>query len=140
MGQTQHRATEVAKTLSRFIKADLAEGLSLALIHRKFPGMTRDAILRVLDICKDEAMLEYERSQEVLATMQETTAGYAALFALLDLWRSQSEGQRRRISEASFELAETLDRLETQFAEASRYAGAELLANIHRQKHNLMRP
>jgi len=140
MGHIQHRATEVAKTLSRFIKADLAEGLSLALIHRKFPGMTRDEILRVLDICKDEATLEYERSQEVLASMQETTAGYTALFALLDLWRSQSEDQRRLISEASFELAETLDRLETQFAEASRYEGAELLANIHRQKHNLMWP
>jgi hypothetical protein len=48
MGQTQHRATEVAKTLSRFIKADLAEGLSLALIHRKFPGVTRDEILQVM--------------------------------------------------------------------------------------------
>ena len=140
MGQTQYRATEVAKTLSRFIKADLAEGLSLALIHRKFPGMTRDEILHVLDICKDEATLEYERSQEVLATMQETTAGYAALFALLDLWRAQSEEQRRLVGDASFELAETLDRLETQFAEASRYMGAELLANIHRQKHNLMWP
>ena len=140
MRQTQHRATEVAKTLSRFIKADLAEGLSLALIHRKFPGMTRDEILRVLDICKDEATLEYERAQEVLASMQETTAGYAALFALLDLWRSQSKEQRRLISEASFELAETLDRLEPQFAEASRYTGAELLANIPRQKHNLMWP
>ena len=29
MGQSQHRATEVAETLSRFIKADLAEDLSL---------------------------------------------------------------------------------------------------------------
>ena len=133
MGQAQYRATEVAKTLSRFIKADLAEGLSLALIHRKFPGMTRDEILRVLDICKDEATLEYERSEEVLATMQETTAGYAALFALLDLWRSQSEEQRRLISDASFELADTLDRLETQFTELSTYRGAELLANIGRQ-------
>jgi len=130
----------VAKTLSRFIKADLAEGLSLALIHRKFPGMTRDEILHVLDICKDEATLEYERSQEVLATMQETTAGCAALFALLDLWRSQSEEQRRLIKEASFELAETLDRLETQFAEAPRYHGAELLASLHRRKHDLMWP
>ena len=140
MGHSQHRATEVAKTLSRFIKADLAEGLSLALIHRKFPGMTRDEILHVLDICKDEATLEYERSQEVLATMQETTAGYAALFALLDLWRAQSEEQRHLISDASFELAETLDRLETQFAESSRCEAAELLANIHRRKHNLMWP
>ncbi len=133
MGQARHRATEVAKTLSRFIKADLAEGLSLALIDRKFPGMTRDEILRVLDICKDEATLEYERSQEVLASMRETTAGYAALFALLDLWRAQSEEQRQLISDASFELAETLERLETQFAEASRYMGPELLANLHRR-------
>ena len=140
MGHTQHRATEVAKTLGRFIKADLAEGLSLALLHRKFPGMTRDEILHVLDICKDEATLEYERSQEVLASMRETTAGYAALFGLLDLWRSQSEEQRQLIKEASFELTETLERLETQFAEASRYTGAELLANFHQQKHNLMRP
>jgi hypothetical protein len=140
MGQTQHRATEVAKTLSRFIKADLAEGLSLALIHRKFPGVTRDEILHVLDICKDEATLEYERSQELLVSMQETTAGYAALFGLLDLWRSQSEEQRRLIKEASFELTETLDRLETQFAQSSRCEGAEVLANIHRRKHNLMWP
>ena len=62
MGQTQYRATEVAKTLSRFIKADLAEGLSLTLINRKFPGMSREELLRVLAICKDEATLEYERS------------------------------------------------------------------------------
>ena len=109
----------MAKTLSRFIKADLAEGLSLALIHRKFPGMTRDEILHVLDISKDEATLEYERAQEVLASMRETTAGYAALFGLLHLWRSQSEEQRRLIKEASFELTETLDRLETQFAEST---------------------
>ena len=130
MGHTQHRATEVAKTLSRFIRADLAEGLSLALLHRKFPGMTRDEVLRVLDLCKDEATLEYERAQEVLASMRETTAGYAALFGLLDLWRSQSEEQRRLISDASFELAETLNRLETHFADSSRYAGAELLPNF----------
>lgn len=95
MGHTQHRATEVAKALGRFIKADLAEGLSLALLHRKFPGMTRDEILHVLDICKDEATLEYERSQEVLASMRETTAGYAALFGLL------TSGARNRKSSAS---------------------------------------
>ncbi len=130
MGHTQHRAIEVAKILSRFIKADLAEGLSLALIRRKFPGMTGDEILHILDICKDEATLEYERAQEVLASMRETTAGYAALFALLDLWRTQSEEQRHLIKEASFEVAETFDRLETQFAESSRYEGAELLANV----------
>ncbi len=140
MGQTQHRAIEVAKTLSRFIKADLAEGLSLALLHRKFPGMTRDETLRVLDICKDEATLEYERAQEVVASMRETTAGHAALLALLDLWRAQSEEQRRLISDASFEVAETLDRLETQFAESPRYPGAELLASLHQRKHDLMWP
>ena len=91
MGQTQHRATEVAKTLSRFIKADLAEDLSLAMINRKFPGISREDLLGVLAICQDEAALEYERSQELLASMRETTAGCAALFSLLDLWRSQSD-------------------------------------------------
>jgi hypothetical protein len=65
MGQTQHRATEVAKTLGRYIKADLAEGLSLALINGKFPGMTRDELSRVLAICKDEATLEYERTSQI---------------------------------------------------------------------------
>ena len=128
----------MAKTLSRFIKADLAEGLSLALIHRKFPGMSRDELLRVFDICKDEATLEYERAQEVLASMRETTAGYAALFALVDLWRSQSEEQRRLISEASFELAETLDRLQAQLTDLSSQKGAELLANFQRRKHTLV--
>ena len=137
MGQ-QYRATEVAKTLSRFIKADLAEGLSLALIHRKFPGMSRDELLRVFDICKDEATLEYERAQEVLASMRQTTAGYAALFALVDLWRSQSEGQRRLISEASFEVGETLDRLQAQLTDLPSQKGAELLTNFQRRKHTLV--
>ena len=131
-----HRTTEVANTLSTFIKADLAEELSLALIHRKFPGLTREELLRVLDICKDEATLEFERSQEVSASMQQTASGYAALFALLDLWRSQSEAQRRLISEASFDLAETLDSLERQFTKPSSYAGAKLPAYLRRQQHN----
>jgi len=139
MGQAHYRSTEVAKTLSRFIKADLAEGLALALIHRKFPGMSRDELLRVLDICKDEATLEYERSQELLASMLETTAGYAALFALVDLWRSHSEEQRRVISDASFELAETLDRLDAQLAAASTQKGPELLANLYKPTTALMR-
>jgi hypothetical protein len=139
MGQTQYRATEVAKTLGRFIKADLAEGLSLALIHRKFPGMSRDELLRVLDLCKDEATLEYERAQELLASMRETTAGYAALSALVDLWRSHSEEQRCVISEASFELAETLDKLEAQLAGASTQKGSELLANLYQPTTALMR-
>ena len=133
MGPTQHRATEVAKTLSRFIKADLADGLALALINRKFPGMSREELLRVLAICKDEATLEYERSQELLVSMRETTTGYAALSALVDLWRSQSEEQRLMISDASFELAETLDRLQAQFAASSRHKGWELLAKVTSQ-------
>ena len=101
MGQTQHRATEVAKTLGRYIKADLAEGLSLDLINRNFPGMTREELSRVLAICKDEATLEYERAQEMLMSMRETAAGYAALFALIELWRSQSEEVRSAIGQAS---------------------------------------
>ena len=116
MAQAQYRATEVAKTLSQFIKADLAEGLSLALIHRKFPGMSRDALLGVLEICKDEATLEYERSQELSASMRQTTVGCAALFALVCLWRLQSEEQRRQISDVSFALAESLERLQAQLA------------------------
>jgi hypothetical protein len=92
--------------------------------------MSQDELLHVLAICKDEAALEYERAQELLASMRETTAGYAALFALMDLWRSQSEVQRRLISDASFELAETLDRLKAQLEVSSRHAGAELLAHI----------
>ena len=103
MGQTQYRSTEVAKTLSRFIKADLADDLALALINNKFPGMSREELLRVFGICQDKATIEYERSQEVLASMRETTTGYAALFALVDLWRSQSEAQRRAISDANFD-------------------------------------
>jgi len=130
MGQTQYRATEVAKTLGRYIKADLAEGLSLALINRKFPGMTRDELSRVLAICKDEATLEYERAQEMLVSMRETTAGYAALFALVDLWRSQSEEVRSAICDASIDLAEALNTLQAQLAAAPAQKGAELLANL----------
>ena len=134
MGPTQHRATEVAKTLSRFIKADLAEDLSLTMINRKFPGMSREEVLRVLGICKDEATLEYERSQELLASMRETTTGYAVLFALVDLWSSHSEEQRRSIGLASSELATTLDKLQAQLAVSSRHKGWELLANFTSQR------
>ena len=133
MGQAHCRSTEVAKTLSRFIKADLAEDLSLAMINRKFPGMSREELLRVLATCQDEAVLEFERSQEVLASMRETTAGYAALFSLLDLWRSHSEEQRRVISDASSELANTLDKLQAQLAASSRHKSWELLANVTSQ-------
>jgi hypothetical protein len=130
MGQTQHRATEVAETLSRFIKADLAEDLSLAMINREFPGISHEDLLRVFAICQDEAVLEYERSQELLANMRQTTAGYAALFTLVDLWRSHSEEQRRLISDASSELADTLDQLNEYLAVSSRDKGWELLAKL----------
>jgi hypothetical protein len=130
MGQTQHRATEVAETLSRFIKADLAEDLSLAMINRKFPGISHEDLLRVFAICQDEAVLEYERSQELLANMRETTAGYAALVALVDLWGSHSEEQRRLISDASSELADTLDQLSERLAASSRDKGWEMLAKL----------
>jgi hypothetical protein len=62
IGQTQHRATEAAETLSRFIKADLAEDLSLAMINREFPGISREDLLRVFAICQDEAVLERART------------------------------------------------------------------------------
>jgi hypothetical protein len=130
MGQTQYRATEVAKALGRYIKADLAEGLSLDLINRNFPGITREELSRVLAICKDEATLEYERAQEMLMSMRETTAGYAALFALIELWRSQSEDVRSAIGEASAEFAEVLNRLQAQLAAAPTQKGSELLANL----------
>jgi len=130
MGQTQYRATEVAKTLGRYIKADLAEGLSLALINGKFPGMTRDELSRVLAICKDEATLDYERAQEMLMSMRETTAGYAALFSLIDLWRSQSEEVRSAIGQASTEFAELLNRLQAQLAAAPAQKDWQLLANL----------
>jgi hypothetical protein len=121
MGQTQYRATEVAKTLGRYIKADLAEGVTLALINRKFPGITREELSRVLAICKD---------QEMLASMRETTAGYAALFALVDLWRSQSDEVRSAISDASAEFAEALNRLQAQLQSAPVQKGSELLINL----------
>jgi hypothetical protein len=130
MGQTHHRAAEVAETLSRFIKADLADDLSLAMIDRKFPGLSSEELRRVFAICQDEAVLEYERSQELLANMRETTAGYAALFALVDLWRSHSEEQRRLVSDASSELADALDQLNERLAASSRDKGWELLANL----------
>ena len=130
MGQTHYRAIEVAEALSKFIKADLADDLSLAMIRRKFPGLSSEELLRVCAICQDEAVLEYERSQELLASMRDTTFGYAALFALLDLWRSHSEEQRRLISDASPALADALDQLNEQVAASSRDKSWELLANL----------
>ena len=100
------------------------------MIHRKFPGLSREELLRVFAICQDDAVLEYERSQELLANMRETTVGYAALFALVDLWRSHSEEQRRLISDASSELADTLDQLSEHLAASSREKGWDLLANL----------
>ena len=63
-------------------------------------------------------------------SMRETTAGYAVLFALIDLWRSQSEEVRSAIGEASAEFAEVLNRLQEQLAAASAQKGSELLANL----------
>ena len=96
--------------------------------------MSGEELLRVFGICQDEAALEYECSQEVLASMQETTTGYTALFALVDLWRSQSEEQRRAISDASFELAETLNGIEAQLATTSTQKGSQLLAHLYSQR------
>ena len=69
--------------------------------------------------------------------LRKTTTGYAALFALvdLDLTCSQSKEQRRMIRAGSFELAETLDRLQTQLATASPQNGSELLANLCHPTH-----
>ncbi len=100
--------------------------------------MSRDELSRVLAICTDEATLEYERAQEMLMSMRETTAGYAALFALIDLWRSQSEEVRYAIGQASAEFAEVLNGLQAQLAAAPAQKGSELLANL--LPRLLMRP
>ena len=65
--------------------------------------------------------------------MRETTAGYAALLALVDLWRSQSEEHRRMIGRISSELANTLDKLQAQWAASSRHLGWEILADLTSQ-------
>ena len=62
--------------------------------------------------------------------MRDTTFGYAALFALLDLWSSHSEQQRRLISDASPALADALDQLNEHVAASSRDKSWELLANL----------
>ena len=69
MGQTRRRATKVAENAWPVSQGDLAEGLSLDLINRNFPGMTRRAFARPRD-CKDEATLEYERAQEMLMSVR----------------------------------------------------------------------
>jgi hypothetical protein len=130
MGQTHYRLTDVAKTLSRFLKADLAEDLTLEIIGREFPGLSREQLLRALALCEDEVVLEYERSQELVETMQQTTAGYAALVALVELWRSHSEEQRYVIGRASSQFANTLDKLIMKLAASSRHEGSELLENL----------
>lgn len=130
MGQTRCRATQVAMTLSRFIRANLADDLSLEIIGRKFPGITEAELRRALDLCKDEVALEYERSQELLMSQRQMTAGYAALLALMELWRSQSDEQRHAIGAASAEFACALEHLQTGAAALSRYEGGTMLANL----------
>ena len=130
MGQTHYRATQVAKTLSRFIRADLADDLSLEIIGRKFPGITEAELRRALDLCKDEVALDYERSQELLMSQRQMTAGYAALLALMELWRLQSHEQRRAIGATSPEFACALDHLQTGVAALSGYEGGAMLANL----------
>jgi len=63
-------------------------------------------------------------------SMRETTAGYAALFSLIDLWRSQSEEVRSAIGQASTEFAELLNRLQAQLAAAPAQKDWQLLANL----------
>ena len=91
MDQKQYRVSEVAKVLHRFIKADLPEDLSLAMIGQEFPGISREQILEALVVCNDEAVLERERSEAMLASMRETAAGYCALS-----WRLCRSGARNR--------------------------------------------
>lgn len=132
MGRTRYRVTDVAETLGHYIKADLAEDLSLAMIGRQFPGISRDQLRRALALCKDEVARDYERSQELVASMRATTAGHAALLALLELWRSQSNEQRRAIGRANPEFAGTMDKLQT--TPSSKYGGWELLATLTNQR------
>ncbi len=134
MDQKQYRVTEVAKILHRFIKADLPEDLSLAMIGRQFPGISRGQLLDALVVCKDEAVLDRERSEEMLASMRETMAGYTALLALVSIWRSQSDEQRRAISRTSSELAGALNDLKIDLIEAHTQAGWGLLANLMSRK------
>jgi hypothetical protein len=90
MRQTRYRVTEVARALNRFIKADLSESLSLEIIGRRFPDISREEVLRALALCEDEAALEYERSQELIASMRVTTG------AMLCCWRLWTSGTRSR--------------------------------------------
>ena len=140
MRQTRYRVTDVAKALSRLIKADLSEPVSLEIIGREFPGISREELLRALALCEDDAALEYERSQELIASMRVTTAGYATLLALVDLWRSQSDEQRRAIGGANAEFANTLDNLQVEVATSSRLEGLELLANVTEPRSKRAQP
>jgi hypothetical protein len=131
MARTRCRATEVAKTLSRFIRADLADDLSLEIIGRKFLGLTERELRRAPDLCRDEVALEYERSQELLTSQRQMTAGCAALLALMELWRSQSDEQRHAVSAASPEFACALDHLQRGVVAAlSRSEGGTMLAKL----------
>ena len=134
MGQNPYSVSEVAKVLHRFIKADLSEDLSLTMIGQEFPGISREQILEALAVCKDEVVLERERSEAMLANMRETAAGYGALLALVSIWRSQSDEQRRAIGRTSSELVGALNELEIDLTEAHRQEGWALLGNHTRSK------
>ena len=129
MGQKQYSVSEVAKVLHRFIKADLPDDLSLTMIGKEFPGISREQIREALVVCKDEMVLERERSEAMLASMRETAAGYGALLALVAIWRAQSDEQRCAIGRASSELVGALNDLEIDLSEAQRQEGWALLAN-----------
>ncbi len=134
MDQKQYRVTEVAKVLHRFIKADLSEDISLAMIGRQFPGISHEQLLDALVVCMDEAALDRERSEEMLASAKETMAGYTALLALVSIWRSQSDEQRRAITRTSSELAGALNDIEIDLTESHRQVGWALLANLMSRK------
>ena len=134
MGQKHYRVTEVARTLARFIKADLSEDVSLAMIGQEFPGISHEQLLHALAVCKDEAVLERERSEEMLASMRETATGYGALLALVAIWRSLSDEQQRAIGQASSKLAGALNKLQIDSKEAQRQEGWGMLASLMDRK------
>ncbi len=134
MGQKQYSVREVAKVLHRFIKADLSEDLSLTIIGQEFPDISREQVLEALVVCKDEVVLERERAEAMLASMRETTAGYGALLALVSIWRSQSDEQRRAIGRISAKLVAALNELELDLTDGHRREGWTLLPNHARRK------
>ena len=134
MGQKQYRVTEVAEMLGRFIKADLDEGLSRIMIGQQFPGISHEQLLHALAVCRDEAVLERERSEEMLASMRETAAGYAVLLRLVGIWRSQSDEQRRVIAQANSEFACAFDKLQIDLRGAQTQERWKLVANPSSRK------